>query len=38
MMHNQGAIIYEMLSGRPPFYNKNRQIMLKDIVEVTQLK
>lgn len=28
-----GALIYEMLSGRPPHYNKNRKQMLVDIVE-----
>lgn len=26
-------MIYEMLSGRPPHYNKNRKQMLQDIVE-----
>ena len=26
-------MIYEMLSGRPPHYNKNRKQMLVDIVE-----
>jgi p70 ribosomal S6 kinase len=26
-------LIYEMLSGRPPHYNKNRKQMLQDIVE-----
>jgi len=29
-----GAILYEMLCGMPPHYNKNRKKMLKDIVEV----
>jgi serine/threonine protein kinase len=28
-----GAIIYEMLSGMPPHYKKNRKQMLRDIVE-----
>lgn len=28
-----GAILYEMLCGYPPHYNKNRKKMLKDIVE-----
>mmetsp|Transcript_8992 Transcript_8992/g.15219 ORF Transcript_8992/g.15219 Transcript_8992/m.15219 type:complete len:161 (+) Transcript_8992:536-1018(+) len=28
-----GALLYEMLCGRPPHYNRNRQQMLKDIVE-----
>jgi len=28
-----GALLYEMLCGRPPHYNKDRQQMLKDIVE-----
>jgi serine/threonine protein kinase len=28
-----GAILYEMLCGRPPHYSKDRQQMLKDIVE-----
>ena len=28
-----GAIFYEMLSGRPPLYNKDRQQMLRDIVD-----
>lgn len=29
-----GALLYEMLCGRPPHYNKDRQQMLKDIVRV----
>jgi serine/threonine protein kinase len=29
----QGALIYEMLSGRPPHYQKNRKQMMIDIVE-----
>ena len=29
----QGALIYEMLSGRPPHYQKNRKQMMADIVE-----
>ena len=29
-----GALIYEMLTGKAPFANKNRQQMLKDILEV----
>eukprot|EP00347_Sterkiella_histriomuscorum_P002281 403368758 len=28
-----GALIYEMLSGRPPHYQKNRKQMMADIVE-----
>ena len=28
-----GALIYEMLCGRPPHYQKNRKQMLQDIVE-----
>eukprot|EP00347_Sterkiella_histriomuscorum_P001664 403371145 len=28
-----GALIYEMLSGRPPHYQKNRKQMMTDIVE-----
>lgn len=28
-----GALIYEMLSGRPPHYSKNRKQMMQDIVE-----
>lgn len=28
-----GALLYEMLRGRPPHYSKNRKQMLKDIVE-----
>ena len=28
-----GALLYEMLCGRPPHYNKDRQQMLRDIVE-----
>merc|ERR1711957_299214 len=28
-----GAILYEMLSGMPPHYQKNRKQMLRDIVE-----
>ena len=28
-----GAILYEMLCGRPPHYNRDRQQMLRDIVE-----
>jgi serum/glucocorticoid-regulated kinase 2 len=28
-----GALIYEMLSGRPPHYSKNRKEMMQDIVE-----
>lgn len=28
-----GALLYEMLCGRPPHYQKNRRQMLKDIVE-----
>ena len=28
-----GALIYEMLCGRPPHYQKNRKQMLADIVE-----
>ena len=28
-----GAILYEMLSGRPPLYNRDRQQMLRDIVD-----
>lgn len=28
-----GALLYEMLCGRPPHYSKNRKQMLKDIVE-----
>lgn len=28
-----GAILYEMLCGMPPHYQKNRKQMLKDIVE-----
>ena len=27
-----GALMYEMLTGRPPHYQKNRKKMLKDIV------
>lgn len=27
-----GALLYEMLCGRPPHYNRDRQQMLKDIV------
>lgn len=29
-----GALTYEMLSGLPPFYSKDRQEMLRNIVEV----
>lgn len=29
-----GALLYEMLCGRPPHYNRDRQQMLRDIVEV----
>ena len=29
-----GVLLYEMICGKPPFYNKNRQLMLKDIAEV----
>ena len=29
-----GALLYEMLCGRPPHYNRDRQKMLKDIVRV----
>lgn len=28
-----GALLYEMLCGRPPHYNRDRQQMLKDIVD-----
>lgn len=28
-----GALLYEMLCGRPPHYNKDRQQMLRDITE-----
>ena len=28
-----GALLYEMLCGRPPHYNKDRQAMMKDIVD-----
>lgn len=28
-----GALLYEMLCGRPPHYNRDRQQMLRDIVE-----
>jgi serum/glucocorticoid-regulated kinase 2 len=28
-----GALIYEMLSGRPPHYSKNRKEMMQNIVE-----
>jgi len=28
-----GALIYEMLCGRPPHYNRDRQQMLRDICE-----
>lgn len=28
-----GALLYEMLCGRPPHYSRDRQQMLKDIVE-----
>jgi serine/threonine protein kinase len=28
-----GALLFEMIKGRPPFYNKNRQKMLTDIVQ-----
>ena len=28
-----GALLYEMLCGRPPHYQKNRKQMLQDIVE-----
>jgi len=28
-----GALLFEMLCGRPPHYQKNRKAMLKDIVE-----
>ena len=28
-----GALTYEMLSGRPPFWNRNRQKILRDILE-----
>ena len=28
-----GALLYEMLRGRPPHYNRDRQQMLRDIVE-----
>jgi len=26
-------LVYEMLSGRPPFWSRNRQQMLKNIIE-----
>jgi len=29
-----GALLYEMLCGRPPHYNRDRQLMLKNIVEI----
>ena len=28
-----GALLYEMLCGRPPHYNRDRQQMLRDLVE-----
>ena len=28
-----GALIYEMLCGQPPHFNKDKQKMLRDIVE-----
>lgn len=28
-----GALLYQMLTGRPPHYNKNKMQMLKDIVD-----
>lgn len=31
--HLKGALIYEMLTGRPPHYSKNRKQMMTDIVE-----
>ena len=30
-----GALLYEMLSGAPPFYSKDRNQMFKNILEVT---
>ena len=30
-----GALLYEMLCGKTPHYNKDRQAMLRDIVEKT---
>lgn len=29
-----GALIYEMLSGLPPFYNKDHLTMFRNILEV----
>jgi serine/threonine protein kinase len=29
-----GALLYEMLSGAPPFYSKNRKKMLSNILHV----
>jgi serine/threonine protein kinase len=29
-----GALLYEMLCGKPPHYSRNRNQMLKDIVEI----
>ena len=31
---NQGALFYEMISGAPPFYSKDRNQMFKNILEV----
>jgi hypothetical protein len=30
----KGALLYEMMSGAPPFYSKDRNLMFKNILEV----
>jgi Serine/threonine protein kinase len=30
-----GALLYEMLSGAPPFYSRDKNLMFKNILEVS---
>ena len=30
-----GALLYEMLAGRPPHYHKDRNEMLRNIIHIT---